>query len=51
MIEAEPLVAAIDYVAVVNADTMAPWEGDGPCLLAAAIRIGSVRLIDNIVLD
>ena len=51
MIEAEPLIAAIDYVAVVNADTMAPWEGDGPCLLAAAIRIGSVRLIDNVVLD
>ena len=51
MIEAEPLVAAIDYVAVVNADTMAPWDGDGPCLLAAAIRIGSVRLIDNVVLD
>ena len=51
MIEAEPFVAAIDYVAVVNADTMAPWDGDGPCLLAAAIRIGSVRLIDNVVLD
>ena len=51
MIEAEPLVAAIDYVAVVNADTMAPWDGDGLCLLAAAIRIGSVRLIDNVVLD
>ena len=51
MIEAEPLIAAIDYVAVVNADTMAPWDGDGPCLLAAAIRIGSVRLIDNVVLD
>ena len=50
MIEASPL-ASVEYVAGVDPDTMEPWPGRGPCMLAAAVRIGSVRLIDNVVLD
>lgn len=50
MIEASPL-ASVEYVAGVDPDTMEPWSGRGPCMLAAAIRIGRVRLIDNVILD
>ena len=51
LIEQEPLVDAIDYVGVVDATSMAPWREEGPCLLVAAVRMGGVRLIDNVVLD
>jgi pantoate--beta-alanine ligase len=51
MLAAEPLIGGIDYVAVVDGETMLPWDGAGPCLLVAAIRIGGVRLIDNVVMD
>ncbi len=50
MIEASPL-ASVEYVAGVDPDTMEPWAGRSPCMLAAAVRIGSVRLIDNVILD
>ena len=50
MIEASPL-ASVEYVAGVDPDTMEPWGGRGPCMLAAAVRIGTVRLIDNVILD
>ena len=42
---------AIDYVAAVHPDTMQDWHGNGPGLLIAAVRIGNVRLLDNVVLD
>ena len=51
LIEQEPLVDAIDYVGVVDAASMAPWREEGSCLLVAAVRMGGVRLIDNVVLD
>lgn len=49
-IEKEPL-ASIDYIAVVNNETLEPIEkvGDDPVLIAVAVSFGSVRLIDNIV--
>ena len=50
MIEASPLMSA-EYVAAVDPETMEPWGGRGPCLLAAAARLGSVRLIDNVLLE
>ena len=50
MIEASPLMSA-EYAAAVDPETMAPWGGRGPCMLAAAARIGSVRLIDNVLLE
>ncbi|MGQ9778496.1 MAG: pantoate--beta-alanine ligase [Bacillota bacterium] len=50
LIAAEPL-ARIDYVAIVDDETLAPLEEiDRPVLVALAVFIGQTRLIDNIVL-
>lgn len=51
-IAAEPL-AVVDYVSVVDSRTLEPVEkvGDTETLIAAAVRFGSVRLIDNVVLN
>lgn len=51
MIEREAAVDAVEYVAAVDPETMARWEGGGPCMLAAAVRLGGVRLIDNVIMD
>ncbi|MEP7077134.1 MAG: pantoate--beta-alanine ligase [Acidobacteriota bacterium] len=52
IIQEEPL-AEIDYIAVVDHETLQPVDkvGDGETLIALAARFGSVRLIDNIVLN
>ena len=47
----QPLIDAVDYVAVVDQDTMEPWAGRGPAMLAAAVRMGDVRLIDNVLME
>ena len=50
----EPLIDAVDYVSVVDAETMRPLEtvpDDRRVMIAIAVRLGSVRLIDNIVLE
>lgn len=40
-----------EYVEVVDANTLEPIvEAAGPALLALAVRVGAVRLIDNVVL-
>jgi len=51
-IETEPL-AAVDYVAVVDNETLEPVEkvGESAVLIAVAARFGRVRLIDNTVLN
>jgi pantoate--beta-alanine ligase len=51
-IDKEPL-AAIDYVSVVDSKTLEPLEKvfDTEVLIAAAVRFGKVRLIDNVVLN
>ena len=51
-VEAEPSTR-IDYVAVVDGQTLEPIEkvGDTEVLIAAAVRFGGVRLIDNVVLN
>ncbi len=51
-IESEPL-ASIDYVAVVDNDTLDPVDriDRNAVLIAVAARVGDVRLIDNIVLE
>jgi pantoate--beta-alanine ligase len=48
----EPM-ATIDYISVVDSRTLEAVEkvGDTETLIAAAVRFGSVRLIDNIVLN
>jgi len=52
VIQNEPL-ATIDYITVVDAETLQPLDriGDSEALIALAARVGQVRLIDNIVLD
>lgn len=65
VLQGEPLVEVVDYVGVVDADTMAAVEsvesaagggdgdGDGSgrrVMVAVAARWGAVRLIDNVVL-
>ncbi|MDQ2918823.1 MAG: pantoate--beta-alanine ligase [Verrucomicrobiota bacterium] len=51
-IQSEPL-AQIDYIAVVDNETLAPIEkvGENPVLITVAVRFGKVRLIDNAVLN
>ncbi|MFL6229056.1 MAG: pantoate--beta-alanine ligase [Pyrinomonadaceae bacterium] len=51
-IEREPL-AQIDYVAVNDADTLAPLERleDRTVLVSLAVRFGKTRLIDNVLLN
>ncbi len=52
IIQSEPL-AQIDYIAVVDNETLEPIEkvGENPILIAAAVRFGKVRLIDNAILN
>ncbi|MCE2499280.1 MAG: pantoate--beta-alanine ligase [Dehalococcoidia bacterium] len=53
ILERETLVDAVDYVSVVDADSMRPVEtvqNDLELMIATAVRLGSVRLIDNVVL-
>ena len=47
----EQLIDAVDYVAAVDPDTMEPWAGAGVAMLAAAVRMGEVRLIDNVLME
>jgi pantoate--beta-alanine ligase len=51
-VEAEPM-ATIDYVSIVDSGTLEPVEKipDTETLIAAAVRFGTVRLIDNVVLN
>jgi pantoate--beta-alanine ligase len=50
---AEEDLAKIDYVSVVDRDTLEPVEkiDDREALIAAAVRFGKVRLIDNVILN
>ena len=51
-IETESL-AEIDYIAVIDRETLQPLEkvDDQEALIAAAVAFGSVRLIDNVILN
>ena len=48
----EPL-AAVDYISVVDGQSLEPVEkvGETETFIAAAVRFGKVRLIDNVVLN
>ena len=51
MIEAAP-GAAVDYVAVVDADSLQPVDRlQGEVLVAVAVKFGATRLIDNVVIS
>ena len=52
LLRGEPLVSGVDYVSVVDAETMselAAVEWGRRAMIATAVRLGSVRLIDNVV--
>ncbi len=50
LLEAEPS-ASVEYVSVADAETLVELERvDRPALVSLAVRVGGVRLIDNIVL-
>ncbi len=51
-IESEP-AAEIDYIAVVDRDSLQSVEkiGDEETLIAVAVQLGGVRLIDNVILN
>ena len=52
ILEAEPLVQSIDYVSIANSNTMQELDvATMGAMLSTAVRIGNVRLIDNLVLD
>ena len=51
LIKAEPM-ARLDYLAIVDSDTLAPVEElQKPVLIALAVYIGKTRLIDNITVQ
>ncbi len=51
MLEAEPLVGAIDYVSIADPDTLEEMDSvRSPAMVSAAVRIGRARLIDNVML-
>jgi len=52
VLESEPMISKIEYVAIDDLENMRPMEkvGDGGCVVSLACELGSVRLIDNIVL-
>lgn len=51
LLEGEPLVASIDYVSVADADTLEELDTvNGPAMVLVAVRLGQIRLIDNIIL-
>lgn len=45
--------ASIDYIAVVDRESLQPIDkiGENEAIIAAAVRFGNVRLIDNVVLN
>lgn len=51
-LETEPLISEVQYVAVDDLETMQPIQkvGNDGCVVSLACILGSVRLIDNIVL-
>lgn len=52
VVETEP-AAELDYVSIVDRNTLQPIDriGDSDVLLAAAMVIGGIRLIDNVILE
>lgn len=51
MLRAEPL-ARIDYVAIVDAETLDPIQTvERPAVILLAVHIGATRLIDNVILS
>mmetsp|Transcript_5197 Transcript_5197/g.8563 ORF Transcript_5197/g.8563 Transcript_5197/m.8563 type:complete len:401 (-) Transcript_5197:127-1329(-) len=52
VLESEPMISTIEYVAIDDLENMRPMEkvGECGCVVSLACKLGSVRLIDNVVL-
>jgi pantothenate synthetase len=52
ILNTEPLISKIQYVAIDDMETMQPLVkvGSDGCIVSLACILGTVRLIDNIVL-
>ena len=52
VLQTEPMIKDVQYVAVDDLETMQPLKkvGNDGCIISLACMLGSVRLIDNIVL-
>jgi pantoate--beta-alanine ligase len=51
VLESEPLLDAIDYVSVADAETLEELaEVTGRAMVSTAVRMGSLRLIDNVMI-
>ena len=52
VLEEEPLVETIDYVSLADSESMEEMqEVSGRAMVSVALRLGKVRLIDNIILE
>ena len=52
ILDSEHTIDQIDYVSVVNLSTLEELEDvEGRALVSAAVRMGCVRLVDNIILE
>eukprot|EP00986_Skeletonema_menzelii_P014800 scaffold10296_cov136-Skeletonema_menzelii.AAC.1 len=52
VLESEPMISTVEYVAIDDLENMRPMEkvGECGCVVSLACKLGSVRLIDNVVL-
>lgn len=51
-LQSEPRLNGIDYLSLANADTLEELEAvSGRAMLSTAVHLGSVRLIDNVLLE
>jgi pantoate--beta-alanine ligase len=52
VLKSEPMISKIEYVAIDDLENMQPVDkvGNGGCVVSLACKLGSVRLIDNVVL-
>lgn len=52
VLSSEPLITSIDYASVFDPETLDPVEEiKGAVLIAAAVRLGDIRLIDNVLVN
>jgi pantoate--beta-alanine ligase len=48
-LETHPLLQRIDYVSVADGETLEELETVvGPAMISTAVRLGNVRIIDNV---
>ncbi len=51
ILESEHLISTIEYIEMINPSTFEKWDGLGDCLLLVSVKLGDIRLIDNVLMD